>query len=95
MSGPIAYAQELAQGIAEALTGAVWTPRSLHGRGTDVLAAGLAAGLRAVTLPDVPPAEGDAPTSIDGGGFVDAVAGLLGSADAAVDAGRRVGALRR
>ncbi|WP_215453375.1 hypothetical protein [Streptomyces sp. ATCC 21386] len=88
----LAFPDELGQGIAEAVGQVVPLPRSLHGSAANVLGAGLAAALRALPLPQLPDTD-RMPASLDGGGVLDAVAGLLPSREAAIDAGRRIGAL--
>ena len=95
VSGVVGYAEEIGRGMAEVLVDVVWLPRSLREQRVDVLAAGLVAGLRAIELPDLPRPSGQARSTIDSGGIVDAVAGLLPSAPAALDAGRRIGTMLR
>lgn len=89
----LAFAEEIGQGIAETTRGLVWLPSSLHASATTALGEALGAALGALTLPQLPAATGTMPDTLDSGGVLDAVAGLLPSAEAARDAGRRIGTL--
>ncbi|MFJ6895150.1 hypothetical protein [Streptomyces hokutonensis] len=89
----LAFAEEIGQGIAETARSLVWLPSSLHDNATTALGEALGAMLGALQLPQLPVTVGTMPDTLDSGGVLDAVAGLLPSADAARDAGRRIGAL--
>ncbi|WP_326762810.1 hypothetical protein OHB35_53070 [Streptomyces phaeochromogenes] len=89
----LAFAEEIGQGIAETARGLVWLPSSLHASATTALGEALGAALGALSLPQLPAAAGTMPDTLDSGGVLDAVAGLLPSAEAARGAGRRIGAL--